>query len=128
MTRSILRPDSYGNNPLTSSGTATDDAPAKEPEEAPAEKVTHVPDETEPVEEDAREEEAEAADTEAKATTTTTSDIPEGKIVAVEDAPSTETVSEDAAPLSDANPSGADLSKAANEAGGEDEEEGDTKP
>ncbi len=44
----------------------TDDTPAKEPEEAPAEKVTHVPDETEPVEEDAREEEAEESDTEIK--------------------------------------------------------------
>jgi hypothetical protein len=96
-------------NPSTGSGTATDDSPAPEPEkeEAPAEQVTHVPDETEPVEEDAREEEAEAADTEAK------SDIPEGEIVAVEDAPSAEPVSEDSAPLSDANPSGAELSEVA---------------
>jgi Fe-S oxidoreductase len=96
-----------------------------EAEEAPAEKVTHVPDEKEPVEEDAREEEAEAAGTEAKA------DIPDGKIVAVEDAPSTsDPVSEDSAPLSDANPSGADLSKAATDAAeeGEQEDEGDAKP
>ncbi len=104
----------------------TDDSPAKEPEEAPAEKVVDVPDETEPVEEDAREEEAEASDTEAKVTT----DIPEGEIVAVEDLPSAETESEDAAPLSDANPSGAELSKAATDAvaDGEGEEEGDAKP
>ncbi|MEO6606144.1 MAG: hypothetical protein ABIN55_11060, partial [Aeromicrobium sp.] len=102
----------------------TDDAPAKEPEEAPAEKVTHVPDETEPVEEDAREEEAEAADSEpkdeakdAEATNEVKRDIPAGEIIAVEDAPSTsDPVSEDAAPLSDANPSGEDLSKAATEA------------
>jgi hypothetical protein len=66
-----------------------DDTPAKE-----------VP--AEPVEEDAREEEAEASDTE---------------IVAVEDAPSTsDPASEDAAPLSDANPSGAELSEAATRA------------
>ena len=95
----------------------TDDAPAKEPEEAPAEKVTDVPDETEPVEEDAREEEAEASDTEVKDEVKkpeTESVAAEGEIVAVEDAPSTsDPVSEDAAPLSEANPSGEELSKAA---------------
>ncbi len=112
----------------------TDDAPAKEPEEAPAEKVTHVPDETEPVEEDAREEEVEESDAEVKdeaAKPETKTDVPEGEIVAVEDAPSTsDPVSEDAAPLSDANPSGADLSKAATDAvaDGEEVEEGDAKP
>ncbi len=105
----------------------TDDPPAKEPEEAPAEKVTHVPDETEPVEEDAREEEAEEFDTEGKdeAKSETRTDIPEGEIVAVEDAPSTsDPVSEDAAPLSDANPSGAELSQAATDA----VDDGETKP
>ena len=95
----------------------TDDSPAKEPEVAPAEKVTDVPDETEPVEEDAREEEAEAADTEVKDEVKkpeTESVAAEGEIVAVEDAPSTsDPVSEDAAPLSEANPSGEELSKAA---------------
>lgn len=67
----------------------------KTSDDAPSEHITHVPDETEPVEEDAREEEA-------------------AGITPVEDAESTaDPVSEDAAPLSDANPSGADLSKAA---------------
>ena len=67
----------------------------KTSEDSPSEHITHVPDETEPVEEDAREEEA-------------------AGIIPVEDAESTaDPVSEDAAPLSDANPSGADLSKAA---------------
>lgn len=79
----------------------------KSPDDSPAEHVMHVPDETEPVDKDARDEEA--------------------GIIAVEDAESTaDPVSEDAAPLTDANPSGADLSKAA---GGEAEDDEDgTKP
>ncbi|MCW2770246.1 MAG: Fe-S cluster protein, partial [Aeromicrobium sp.] len=79
-----------------------------EPEESPAEKVTHVPDETEPVEEDAREEEANAAAKDkAKA------QAPD-EITSVDDIESTaDPVSEDTADLSDANPSGKDLSTAA---------------
>ncbi len=116
-------------------------APAKEPEESPAEKVTTVPDETEPVEEDAREEEAEESDTEIKneGEAEAKTDIPPGEIIAVEDAPSTsDPVSEDAAPLSDANPSGEELSQAATAAAdgeepGEDDriengEDDETKP
>jgi Fe-S oxidoreductase len=67
----------------------------KSSDDSPSEHITHVPDETHPVDEDARDEEA-------------------ATIIAVEDAESTaDPVSDDAAPLSDANPSGADLSKAA---------------
>jgi Fe-S oxidoreductase len=70
-----------------------------ETEEAPAEEVTAVPDETDPVQSDVREEEAEAA--------------AEG-ITPVEDETSTaDPVSEDVAELTDANPSGADLSATA---------------
>ncbi len=58
-----------------------------EPEPAPAEKVTHVPDEQEPVEQDAREEEADTVEP-----------------------------AEDIAALSDANPSGNDLSETATQA------------
>ncbi|MGA8851827.1 MAG: heterodisulfide reductase-related iron-sulfur binding cluster [Aeromicrobium sp.] len=71
----------------------------KDPDGAPAEEVTDVPDESEPVEQDAREEEAGAAGATAK-------------IVAVEDAPTVEPA-EDIAALSDANPSGGDLSDTA---------------
>ena len=67
--------------------------PVQESEEAPAEQVTHVPDEAEPVEQEARDEEVEAS----------------GEITAVEDAP-TDEPGEDIAELSDANPSGEDLS------------------
>ncbi|MEV7397766.1 heterodisulfide reductase-related iron-sulfur binding cluster [Aeromicrobium sp. NPDC092404] len=78
----------------------SDDEPevpaTKEPDQMPGEEVTDVPADSEPapVEEDARDEEA--------------------GIIPVEDAESTaDPVSEDSAPLSEANPSGADLSKAA---------------
>lgn len=68
---------------------------SKSHDDMPAEDITHVADETEPVDDAARREEA-------------------AGIVPVEDAESTaDPVSEDAAPLTDANPSGADLSKAA---------------
>ncbi len=93
---------------------STDDAPeaesTPEPEEAPAEKVTDVPDETEPVQEDAREEEADTATEEAKAAAP-------AEVTAVEDAENTaDPVSEDVAELSDANPSGDQLSEAATQA------------
>ncbi|VXC41810.1 heterodisulfide reductase-related iron-sulfur binding cluster [Aeromicrobium sp. 9AM] len=116
-----LTPDSSGKDPGDTTDPETESVPeesdsepeipaTKTPDESPAEEVTHVPDETEPVEEDAREEEA--------------------GIIPVEDAESTaDPVSDDAAPLSDANPSGADLSKAAGGATDEaaDEADGETK-
>ncbi|MCW2825894.1 MAG: Fe-S cluster protein, partial [Aeromicrobium sp.] len=93
--------------PATAEAVTEEPEPAPEPEESPAEKVTHVPDETEPVEEDAREEEADAAKDEAKA------QAPD-EITSVDDIESTaDPVSEDIAELSDANPSGKDLSAAA---------------
>ncbi len=100
-----LTPDTSATDPGDTTDPETESVPeesdseseipaTKTPDESPAEEVTHVPDETEPVEEDAREEEA--------------------GVIPVEDAESTaDPVSDDAAPLSDANPSGADLSKAA---------------
>lgn len=86
-------------------------AATKSHDDMPAEDITHVPDETAPVDDDARQEEA-------------------AGIIPVEEAESTaDPVSEDAAPLTDANPSGADLSKAAG--GGEtvaDDEDEQPKP
>ena len=116
-----LTPDASAKDPGDTSDPETESVPqesddepeipaTKTPDESPAEEVTHVPDETEPVEEDAREEEA--------------------GVIAVEDVESTaDPVSEDAAPLSDANPSGADLSKAAGGgATAEDDEDDESKP
>jgi Fe-S oxidoreductase len=105
------------------------EAEPDEAEEAPAEKVTHVPDEKEPVEEDAREEEAEAAGTDATSDEPKAkADVPDGEIVAVEDVESTaDPVSDDAAPLSDANPSGEELSRTATFADDEDEGDEDEK-
>jgi Fe-S oxidoreductase len=79
----------------------------KEPDEAPAEKVTGVPDESEPVEEDAREEEA-------------------GSITPVEDSADPDPVDVDVAPLSDANPNGKDVSSSATDMVPGDED-GDSK-
>ena len=82
-------------------------AATKSHDDMPAEDITHVPDETEPVDDAARQEEA-------------------AGIIPVEDAESTaDPVSEDAAPLSDANPSGADLSKAAGAGEPVEDDEGD---
>ncbi|MET0953748.1 MAG: heterodisulfide reductase-related iron-sulfur binding cluster [Aeromicrobium sp.] len=93
--------------PATAEAVTEDPEPAPGPEESPAEKVTHVPDETQPVEEDAREEEADAAKDKAKA------QAPD-EITSVDDIESTaDPVSEDIAELSDANPSGKDLTAAA---------------
>jgi len=92
------------------------DAERKADEEAPAENTADAPDETEPVEEEAREEEAEAADTEAKTAEPKPNDTEPAEIVAVEDAESTaDPISEDAAPLTDANLSGEELSATATE-------------
>ncbi|MET0820099.1 MAG: (Fe-S)-binding protein, partial [Aeromicrobium sp.] len=86
--------------------------PKAEPDEAPAEEVTAVPDETEPVEEEAREEEAET--------------VAEG-ITPVDDATSTaDPVDEDVAELTDANPSGPDLSATATQLAFDDVEDDDT--
>ncbi|MET0929958.1 MAG: heterodisulfide reductase-related iron-sulfur binding cluster, partial [Aeromicrobium sp.] len=91
--------------------------PEPEPAESPAEEVTHVPDETEPVEEDVREEEADA--TRAKA------DEPAELTLFDDDTSTADPVSEDIAALTDANPSGLDLTAAATDA--VPETEGDTK-
>ncbi|MCW2842030.1 MAG: Fe-S cluster protein, partial [Aeromicrobium sp.] len=91
----------------------TPSEPEPEPQEAPAEEVTHVPDETEPVQEDAREEEAEAVEAraaEAKASAPT-------EITSVDDIGSTaDPVSDDVAELTEANPSGQDLTATATNA------------
>jgi Fe-S oxidoreductase len=90
--------------------TDTTPAPEPKPDESPAEEVTHVPDETEPVQQDAREEEAATTEATAKA------DAPSG-ITPVADVESpSDGPSEDVADLTDANPSGHDLSAAATDA------------
>lgn len=82
-------------------------------DDAPAEKVTHVPDETEPVEGDAREEEAEELDDSA---TRAAAPAPE-KITPVADGETTaDPVDENVADLTDANPSGDELTAAATRA------------
>ncbi|MCD9199921.1 heterodisulfide reductase-related iron-sulfur binding cluster [Aeromicrobium wangtongii] len=89
-------------------------------EDGPAEKITHVPDEVEPVEEDAREEEAEAIN-KAKAA------APD-EITPVEDGDNTaDPVSEDVVELSDANPSGKDLSQTATQLSLDDLEDDEPK-
>ena len=104
--------------PASDDGPGSDDdadpqeaSPAEEPAPAPA----PAP-ETEPVEEDAREEES---GEQPSASATPVAD--DGEIVAVEDAPTTDPTSPDSAPLSDANPSGADVSEAATALGRDDE-------
>lgn len=82
-------------------------------DDAPAEKVTHVPDETEPVEGDAREEEAEELDDSANRVA---APAPE-KITPVADGETTaDPVDENVADLTDANPSGDELTAAATRA------------
>jgi Fe-S oxidoreductase len=109
-----------------------DDEPAGQPtpsEETPAEEVTDVPadSEPEPVEQDARDEEADAAD--GPTAQASTPEVPAGEVVSVDDVPSTaDPVSDDAAPLSDANPQGADVSESATAlAADDDEDTTDTK-
>ena len=104
--------------PASDDGPGSDDdadpqeaSPAEEPAPAPA----PAP-ETKPVEEDAREEES---GEQPSASATPVAD--DGEIVAVEDAPTTDPTSPDSAPLSDANPSGADVSEAATALGRDDE-------
>ncbi|MGA9100541.1 heterodisulfide reductase-related iron-sulfur binding cluster [Aeromicrobium sp.] len=82
--------------------------PAKPDEgddQSPAEEVTNVPDEAEPVEEESREEEEEA-----------------GTITPVEDV-TDETSVEDAVPFSDPQPTSSDVSESATKLGSDDEDE-----
>ena len=106
-------------------------APSAQPdtESSPAED-TPAPDADEPVEDDAREEEAEtlkdsAETSEAEPEAGSISpDAPEG-IVSVEEGSEPEVESDDVAPLTDANPSGADLTAAATEMASDDETDAD---
>ena len=100
-------------------------APSAQPEteSSPAEDEP-APAADEPVEEGAREEEAETLDDTAEATDpesgSISPDAPEG-IVSVEDGSDPEVESEDVAPLTDANPSGADLTASATEMAADDD-------
>jgi Fe-S oxidoreductase len=100
-------------------------------EESPAEADTPAPAEDEPVDGDAREEEADAAGVDGAATEATAqASTPEesapsaapSEVVAVEDAPNPDPESDDVAPLSDANPSGRGVTEAATELAKDDEE------
>lgn len=97
----------------------TDDEPevptTPSPEESPAEEVTDVPDEKEPVDDDAREEEKQATET-SQMTLDFTS---------IEDGSEPDPVDEDVAPLTDANPSGKDLSSSATDLVPDDEKKSD---
>ncbi len=102
-------------------------APSAEPEtESSPSEDTPAPAADEPVEEDAREEEAETLTDQADAPeaepASISPDAPEG-IVAVEDGSDPEVESDDVAPLTDANPSGADLTAAATEMAADDADE-----
>ncbi len=92
----------------------SDDEPevptTSEPDSAPAEEVTDVPDESEPVDDDAREEEKQATETNQMALDFTS----------IEDGSEPDPVDADVAPLTDANPSGKDLSSAATDLGPDD--------
>ncbi|WP_370199637.1 heterodisulfide reductase-related iron-sulfur binding cluster [Aeromicrobium sp.] len=99
-------------------------------EESPAEADTPAPAEDEPVDGDAREEEAEAAGVDDATAPTAQASTPEeaapsaapSEVVAVEDAPNPDPESDDVAPLSDANPSGQGVTEAATEVAKDDEE------
>ena len=101
-------------------------APSAQPgtESSPAEDDP-APAADEPVEDDAREEEAETLDDKAEVAEpeagSISPDAPEG-IVSVEEGSDPEVESDDVAPLTDANPSGADLSSAATEMAADDED------
>ncbi|MEG9227576.1 heterodisulfide reductase-related iron-sulfur binding cluster [Aeromicrobium sp. Sec7.5] len=104
-------------------------APSAQPdtESSPSED-TPAPEADEPVEEGAREEEAETLDDKAEAAEpeagSISPDAPEG-IVSVEEGSDPEVESDDVAPLTEANPSGADLSSAATEMAADDEDDAD---
>ncbi|GAA0198074.1 hypothetical protein GCM10008944_14500 [Cytobacillus oceanisediminis] len=147
-----------GDEPKAESTTSSDGAPEPDPEPEPGdttdpevETVTEgdsddeagpatadepAPAEDEPVdggvvEQGAREEEADAADVEAKADTggaAAASPEAPSEVVAVEDAPNADPESDDVAPLSDANPSGTDVSTAATDAAKDEEPQGEDEP
>lgn len=102
--------------------TVADDEPTPDPEPEPGdvtepeteavpddEPATSEPDETE---DDPREEEAETLEAKADSAADGPAGTPD-EIVAVEDAPAPDPVSDDVAELSEANPSGSDVSQAA---------------
>ena len=75
--------------------------------------------------------EADAADVQAKADTdgaAAASPEAPSEVVAVEDAPNADPESDDVAPLSDANPSGTDVSTAATDAAKDEEPQGEDEP
>lgn len=109
--------------------TVADDEPSPDPEPEPGdvtdpeteavpddEPATSEPDETE---DDPREEEAETLEAKAETSDDDTGDKPE--VVAVEDAPAPDPVSDDTAELSEANLSGSDVSEAATAAAADEE-------
>ena len=109
-------------------GAGGDDA---DDEASPATADEPAPAEDEPVDGDAREEEADATDVEAKADTdgdSAGSTEAPSEVVAVEDAPNADPESDDVAPLSDANPSGTDVSTAATDAAKDEEPQGEDEP
>ncbi len=115
---------------VPSDGAGGDDeaSPATADEPAPAE---DEPVDGDVVEQGAREEEADATDVEAKADTDGTGaakDEAPSEVVAVEDAPNADPESDDVAPLSDANPSGTDVSTAATDAAKDEEPQGEDEP
>ena len=144
--------DDASDAPKVEASTSSDGAPEPDPEPEPGdttdpevETVTEgedeaspatadepAPAEDEPVDGDAREEEADAAgDVQAKAdpdgAAAGSSEAP-SEVVAVEDAPNDEPESDDVAPLSDANPSGTDVSTAATDAAKDEEPQGEDEP
>lgn len=117
-----------GEEPQAETDTVADDEPTPDPEPEPGdvtdpeteavpddEPATSEPDETE---DDPREEEAETL--EAKADTADETDD-KAEVVAVEDAPAPDPVSDDTAELSEANLSGSDVSEAATAAASDEE-------
>ncbi|MGJ9411744.1 heterodisulfide reductase-related iron-sulfur binding cluster [Aeromicrobium sp. CF4.19] len=114
--------------PDTEAVPAEDDGPGSGDDADPQEAAPEADPSEETVEGDAREEEAEEATDEvdeqptAQSRAASTPVATDGEIVAVEDAPTTDSVSEDSAELTDANPSGADLSEAATAAAGDEDE------
>ncbi|MCR4513320.1 heterodisulfide reductase-related iron-sulfur binding cluster [Aeromicrobium sp. 50.2.37] len=111
--------------------TVPNDGAGDDDEATPATADEPAPAEDEPVDGDAREEEADATDVEAKADTdgdSAGSTEAPSEVVAVEDAPNADPESDDVAPLSDANPSGTDVSTAATDAAKDEEAQGGDEP
>nr|MCW2729184.1 Fe-S cluster protein [Aeromicrobium sp.] len=116
-------------------GAVNTDLTPSEPEPAKAEPTKEEPapapaptEETEPVEDDAREEEADTVTDDAEPSAPTSKVVAPDEVIAVEDGETTaDPVSEDVVELSDANPSGKDLSQTATQLsldlGGNDDED-----